>query len=282
MGKVRTPAVAGTFYPSHASALWEQLTAAYCHPLGPGQVPAVSPTGERRIVGLVAPHAGYFYSGPVAAHAYAALAADGTPEVAVILGPNHHGLGPAVAISTVDGWQTPLGTLRVARDVAEALAAALPWPTRGEIAHAREHSLEVQLPFLQGLYGDALQIVPIALADQSLEVAETLGRALAELLAGRNAVIIASTDLTHYEPHAVAVAQDRLALDAMQELDAARLWEMACRRASICGPGPVAATLTACRALGATQAALLQYATSGDVAGDRRQVVGYAALMFRR
>ncbi len=276
------PAVAGTFYPSHAGALREQLTAAYCHPLGPGQVPAVNPAGERRIVALVVPHAGYVYSGPVAAHAYAALAADGVPEVAVIVGPNHYGYGPDVAISTADGWQTPLGTLPIARDVAQALAAALPWPTQGETAHTREHSLEVQLPFLQGLYGDAVAIVPIALADQTLAVAETLGRALATVLAGRNAVIIASTDLTHYEPHAVAVAQDRSALDAMRELAAERLLAMAFRRASICGPGAVAATLIACRALGAEQAVVLKYATSGDVAGDYRQVVGYAALAFRR
>lgn len=276
------PAVAGTFYPSHPGALREQLAAAYRHPLGPGEVPSVNPAGERRIVALVVPHAGYVYSGPVAAHAYAALAADGTPEVAVIVGPNHHGLGPGVAISTVDGWQTPLGTLPVARDVAQALQAALPWPTQGEIAHVREHSLEVQLPFLQGLYGDAVAIVPISIAEQTLEVAETLGRALAAVLAGRNAVIIASSDLTHYEPQAVAVAQDRAALDAMRSLDAARLLEMAFRSASICGPGPVAATLIACRALGASQPEVLKYATSGDVAGDFRQVVGYAALAFRR
>lgn len=282
MANVRMPAVAGTFYPDHPSVLREQITALFRHPLGPGHVPVVNPAGPRQLLGLVSPHAGYTYSGAVAAHAYAALAADGRPDVVVIVGPNHYGLGPAVSISLAEGWQTPLGTLPVAREVAEALAAVLPWPTVGEVAHLREHSIEVQLPFLQFLYGDSVPLVAVSLADQGPEVVRELGRALAEVLDGRNAVLIASTDLTHYQPHEIAVSQDRLALAAILRCDVDQLLEVALRRGTVCGPGAVAATLVACRALGAVRASLLKHATSGEAGGDTRHVVGYAALSLSK
>lgn len=282
MVQVREAAVAGTFYAGTADALRRQLEALFRHPLGPGSVPEVAPAGPRQIVGLVCPHAGYIYSGPVAAHAYSALAKDGRPEVVVLLGPNHHGLGPRVAVSTAEAWRTPFGALPVARVVAEALVAALPWSAEGEVAHQREHSLEVQLPFLQFLYGDSVPVVPVAVKEQSLAVAQTLGQALARALAGRDAVIIASSDLSHYEPQPVAQANDRFAIEAVLARDPGRVIEVAMSRTTMCGPGPVAATLYATRALGAVKAELLKYATSGDAAGDMRQVVGYAALAIFR
>jgi len=279
---VRRAAVAGAFYAGAPAELRAQIEAAFRHPVGPGRLPEVDPAGPRQVVGLVAPHAGYVYSGPVAAHAYAALAADGRPEVAVILGPSHYGLGTVVSVSPADGWETPLGMVAVDRALADAIATALPWPAVSAAAHELEHSIEVQLPFLQYLYGDGLRIVPIAMTEQSLAVASTLGLALGRALAGRNAVVIASTDLTHYEPQSSAIQKDDLALAAMVDFSAARLFEIAPRYASVCGPGPVAAALLACRELGAKHAAVLQHATSGDVAGDKRRVVGYAALAISR
>ncbi len=150
------------------------------------------------------------------------------------------------------------------------------------MAHAREHSIEVQLPFLQYLYGDAVPIVPVSVTVQSLEVAEALGQALASALAGRNAVVIASTDLSHYQPQGIAVTKDRFALEAMATRDPGAVLATAGREMNMCGPAPVAAAIVAALALGATKVETLKYATSGDAAGDMRQVVGYAALAYRK
>ena len=282
MATVRRAARAGSFYEATATGLRAQIEWAFCHPQGPGRLPAVDPAGPRRLAGLVVPHAGYAYSGPVAAYAYAALAADGAPDLAVLVGPNHYGLGPAVSVSLAEGWQTPLGVVACDRAVVEAIVACLPGPATGELAHEREHSLEVQLPFLQYLYGDALSLVAIAVGHLALEEAEGLGRAIATALAGRNAVVIASSDLSHYESQRTAQTKDRRALDAILAGDDARLLQLAATEMSLCGAGPVVAALTATRQLGAEGRQLLKYATSGDVAGDMRQVVGYAALSLGR
>ena len=282
MVTVRTAARAGVFYEGTPTALRAQIEWAFLHPQGPGRLPAVDPGGPRRLVGLVVPHAGYIYSGPVAAHAYAALAADGAPDLVVIIGPNHYGLGPMVAVSQVRAWETPLGSMTVEREVAQAIVDALPWPAIGETAHEREHSLEVQLPFLQYLYGDRVRLVAIAVGHLPLSAAELLGRAIATAVSGRDAVVVASTDLSHYESQRSALAKDRLALAAIAEGDCARLLQLAGTEVSMCGAGPVAAMLTAGRELGAKTVRLLKHATSGDVAGDMRQVVGYAALAFAR
>ncbi|MHB1132725.1 MAG: AmmeMemoRadiSam system protein B [Chloroflexota bacterium] len=278
MGAIRDAAVAGSFYAAAPAALRAQVEAAFLHRHGPGHLPEVAAEGPRRLAGIVVPHAGFVYSGPIAAHAYAALAADGAPEVAVLVGPNHWGLGPAVSVSLAVAWRTPLGAAPVAREVAEAVLAELPDAAPSEAAHEREHSLEVQLPFLQYLYGERLSVVPIAMGDQRPAMAEALGRALAAALAGRNAVIVASTDLSHYESQRAAEAQDRLVLDAILAADTARLLSLAPHQVSACGPGPVVAALLAARALGAERVHLLKYATSGDVSGDTSRVVGYAAL----
>ena len=282
MEAIRGAAVAGSFYAGSAPGLRAQVEAAFLHPQGPGALPRVDPHGPRRLAGLVVPHAGLAYSGPVAAHAYAALAADGQPDTAVIIGPNHAGLGPAVAVSLAAAWRTPLGEVPVARDLAEALLAGLAAAAPSEVAHEREHSLEVQLPFLQYLYGAAVAVVPVVMSDQRPAVAQALGEALAAALTGRNAVIIASTDLNHYESQSAALVKDQLVLDAVLSGDTARLLELAPYQVTACGPGPVAAALTAARLLGADRVALLKHATSGDVSGDTRSVVGYAALTLGR
>lgn len=282
MVSLRYPAFAGTFYAGDPDQLRRQIETCFRHPLGPGLPPPVPAEPARRLAGLVTPHAGYVYSGPVAAHAYAALGGDGRPDVVVLIGPNHYGLGPPVAVSPADYWLTPLGALAVDREVARATVAALPEGSESEVGHYREHSLEVQLPFLQYLYGEAIRIVPISVGFHNLASAELLGRAVAAAVAGRDAVIVASTDLTHYQPHEVAMANDRKVLAAMGRMDAAGLLRLAPREVSMCGPAPVAAALVACRALGADEVSLLKHATSGEVTGDLNEVVAYASLSIAR
>jgi len=295
---VRRPAVAGAFYEGDREGLVQSIEECFLSRLGPGHPPQSPSQGERRVVGLVCPHAGYMYSGMAAAHAFDALAADGLPDVAVILGPNHHGLGEAVAVNTEDAWATPLGTVQVDRETAKAIVDASSYAREDDLAHAREHSIEVQIPFLQylalrpgsgqalrpgsGQAGDGVKIVPIAIAHLSESAARALvadlGPAIAAALAGKSAVVIASTDFTHYESKARANAQDSLALEKITALDPEGLLRVVEENSmTMCGATGTAVMLAACKELGAKSARVLAYYTSGDVIGDTSQVVGYGA-----
>jgi AmmeMemoRadiSam system protein B len=229
--------------------------------------------------GFVVPHAGYVYSGPVAAHAYAALATLGKPDVAVLIGPNHHTPLPPLALSPATAWETPLGQLQADMALTEKLASLVPDAVFSEPSHRYEHSIEVQLPFLQHLYGSSLRIMPVAMGDQSYETALALGKALVSLLKGEQAVLLASSDFSHYLPASAAAELDKHVLDGIVAMDAEEVGrEVESRGLTVCGYGPVMATLICLKGLGARQAKLLKYANSGDVSGDRRQVVAYAAL----
>ncbi len=276
---VRKPAVAGTFYAATRSGVLDQLEWCYQHKLGPGEMPQVNPTGPRNIVGMVAPHAGYMASGPVAAHAYYALARDGVVDTAVIVGPNHTGYGSAVSVWASGAWITPLGNARVDEQMARQLVGGV--VRADESAHIYEHSVEVQVPWLQHLYGDKISIVPVAVLAQDAATAAALGEALAKLEG--NIVLIASTDLTHYEPQERAAYKDAQVIEAIQNLDTAEMYRRLGEQSStMCGYGPVAAVVHAARLKGATRAELLKYATSGDVIGDYSRVVGYASIALRR
>src|SRR6266566_4638185 len=268
---MRYPAVAGAFYEHSRDALLRQIRECYTHPLGPGRVPEIK-KGERRILGLVVPHAGYMYSGPVAAHSYAALAADGWPSALVIFGPNHHGQGAPLAITKHD-WQTPLGTASIDVGLYEAVSKP---PLEDDIlAHRDEHSIEVQLPFLQAL-ADPVRFVPVCMAFQEYDLASEVGGLVADAVKGKDVMMIASSDFTHAGAQynqmpprgttAPAFAKARVAQDDI----------------SMCGYGPVTAMLTAARRLGATQAKLLKYGTSSDTSGDTRIAVGYGAIAIYR
>jgi AmmeMemoRadiSam system protein B len=231
------------------------------------------------------------YSGPAAAHGYRALASDGIPEVVVILGPSHHTLSRRAALSQMDLWRTPLGEIAVDRVFADALVAASDLVEYDEQPHLEEHSLEVQVPFLQYVYGKAAPpIVPICLRSQPsgrLEqlVADThaLGEAIAGVAGRRRVVVIASTDFSHHIPHEQAQQDDRLALNEIEAMDGAQLLHVVnSRNISMCGPVPVAVALAFSRAVGAKQVEVLAYYTSGDIIGDRRAVVGYASAVVRR
>jgi AmmeMemoRadiSam system protein B len=216
------------------------------------------------------------YSGPTAAYAYKALAEDRKPETAVIIGPNHTGIGPGISVFPEGEWLTPLGSA----SIDGRLARKIGFPD--ESAHACEHSAEVQVPFLQFLYGD-IKIVPVCMLDQQPEASAALGKALAKALDPKKHVVIASTDFSHYVPYDRAYANDARAIAAIKKLDAAGLYDAVGRYdISMCGYGPVAAATAYAKAAGAKKGELLKYATSGDVSGDSRAVVGYAAMALGR
>lgn len=283
MAKIRRPAVAGMFYEWDADALKVQVKSCFLHPLGPKKLPSVNPHGSREILGLVCPHAGYVYSGPVAANAYFSLAADGKPDTVVILGPNHTGYGSALAIMKEGFWRTPLGDVEIDTAVAEELLQQTSVLDVDETAHRQEHSIEVQLPFLQYLYGDRFKIVPICFLMQDLDSAKEIGKALATTLRKRNAVVIASSDFTHYESQTEAERKDLAALKTVEALDEHKFYAVIeNQNISACGYAPIGALITYARTLGAQKAELLSHKTSGDITGDKSSVVGYAAVSFKK
>jgi len=271
------------FYAGTAQALRAQIEGCFTHRLGPGRLPKVAERKLRTIVGLVCPHAGYMYSGPVAAHAYYNLAADGKPDVVVLFGPNHTGRGSALAMMTEGVWRTPLGDVEIDTSIANLILKESGIIDADDSAHAFEHSIEVQLPFLQFLYGSTFKFVPVCFLMQDLQSCREVGSAVAKALAGKNALVIASTDMTHYEPQKTAEQEDKAALEAALNLDAESLYStVEARHISMCGYGPTIAAITAAKALDAKKAELLCYRTSGDVTGDYSSVVGYASLMFTK
>lgn len=281
---IRNPAVASAFYEGTRSALNAQIEECYTHQLGPGRVPSKPSKPLGKILGIVTPHAGYTYSGPVAAWAFCQLIEKELPESVVLLGPNHYGLGREVAVMPAGRWRTPLGEVEVDEDLASKIAESSFLLELDDTAHRKEHSLEVQLPFLQHGYGEAFKIVPISIMSQDLESAQEIGKALGEALKGRRgALIVASTDLTHYEPAASANTKDAKVIEAILSMDPARVEEVVSKLSvSMCGPGPVMAMLTAASLLGAQKARLLKYASSGDITGDYSAVVGYASLAIEK
>jgi AmmeMemoRadiSam system protein B len=266
------------FYAGTARELEKQIEWCYKHELGPGTIPRVNSKGPRDIVAIVAPHAGYYYSGPVAAHAYKELADDGIVDTAVILGPNHTGYGWPVSLWVGDSWSTALGEIEIDKKCAQRLLGKV--VKADETAHLHEHSIEVQLPWLQYLY-KKVKIVPIAMLAQDLETARTLGKIIS--LAGDNIVIIASSDFTHYESHSVATETDNSVIEAILALDEEELYKR-CEslNCTMCGYGPVASVIVAAKEMRAQRASLLKYATSGDTSGDFSRVVGYGSIVIRR
>jgi len=263
---MRSPAVAGQFYPGCGAELGRQLED-MLHAAEAEEIP---------MLGAVVPHAGYIYSGPVAAEVYSRL-----PErdCFVILGPNHHGIGAPIALSR-DSWRTPLGVALPDLELADALAGTI--IDYDEAAHLHEHSIEVQIPFLQARFRE-FKILPIAMGLQdeetAVEVGEELGRAIKRL--NRSCTLIASSDFTHYESQQAARKVDSQLIEAILNLDVPELYSRIYRHnATACGYGPIAAAITAASALGASSGKLLRYATSGDVTRDFSQVVGYGAIAF--
>jgi AmmeMemoRadiSam system protein B len=283
MVKVRRPCQAGAFYEGTSDALKRQIEKCFTDKLGPGELPEVAKTAPREVIGLICPHAGYMFSGPVAAHAYYRLALDGKPDVVVIFGPNHTGYGSGLAVMNEGVWRTPLGDVEIDGEMANQIVYESRTVDIDDSAHSYEHSIEVQLPFLQYLYGSGFKIVPICFLMQDLSSAREVGQAVAKVLLDKKAVIIASSDMTHYEPQESAERKDKKALEAIEAMDEAHFQSIIeTNNITACGHGPIAALITAAKILGGREAKLLCYKTSGDVTGDYSSVVGYAAVCFMK
>lgn len=278
----RRAAVAGLFYESDPRSLREQIRSCFTSPLGPGKEPEGILEAERLPV-VLSPHAGYIYSGPVAAHGYLYVSRRKRPSTVVVIGPNHYGIGSDVSIYPADSWVTPLGEVKVDSALAQEIAKSSDVFSLDEFSHSREHSIEVQLPFLQYVYGD-LRFVPICMLDQSIQMAMRVGEALAEVIKDPDDVLVlATTDFTHYEPHEEAVKRDMPVIERLLELDVDGFYrEMEKRNATLCGYGAVAAAVIYALRKGYGRGRLLKYATSGDVTGDRSSVVGYASIVYDR
>ena len=271
---MRRPAVAGQFYAGDKAGLTREVEECFKGPLGPQLLPTPK-KGPRNIVGGVAPHAGFMFSGGVASHLYAEIASDGIPKTFVILGPNHTGRGSSIALSTED-FETPLGVAKVDQELAQALRKDL--IDVDDQPHHSEHSIEVQLPFIQYLSQDFM-FVPICMTFQDYDAAVSVGETIRDGIKDRDAVIVASTDFSHYVSAATAKAKDAMALKAIEEMDPKGLYRVVMdENISMCGYGPVMAMLTACRG---GKARILKYATSGDVR-PMRDVVGYASVVVEK
>lgn len=315
MTDVRDPAVAGRFYAGSPDDLRDQIEACFRHERGPGAVPAVeggsrassgrstdgdpsddvpradppeTAAGSRAsgdVLALVSPHAAYQFSGPIAAHGVAAVARDRRPETLVVLGPNHRGVGPAVAASGHGAWRTPLGRVAVDRELQAGIVDRADAVEPDALAHRGEHSIEVQLPPFQYVFGDDLAFVPLCFASQDERTCRAVADAVAGALSatGRDALLVASSDLTHHEPHEVAVERDRRLLAPMEAREPWRLLARAREEGhTACGVGPVATALAVANARGATDAETLGYATSGEIGGRRSEVVGYCSVGVTR
>ena len=266
---LRHPAVAGRFYPLDRTTLLDELEG------------FLSIEGASKpALGCVAPHAGYVYSGAVAGTVYAAI---DVPRRCLVLCPNHTGKGRPLAIMSTGAWETPLGTVPVDTPLAAALMQQFPLLTEDAEAHRSEHAIEVQLPFLQRR-NPHLSFVPIALGTGQFEVLEQLGNEVADVLKQQSepVLMIASSDMNHYENDRITREKDHKAIERMLAMDARGLFDVVTKEAiSMCGFGPTVVMLTAARRLGAKSAELVKYATSGDVSGDREMVVGYAGVVVR-
>jgi MEMO1 family protein len=278
---IRKPAVAGLFYELDPDSLREQIEWCFKHELGPGNIPVMG--SKRDIKGVITPHAGYVYSGPVAAHAYHEIAEDGFPDTFIILCPNHTGLGSGVSTMNSGSWETPLGLADIDGEFADLMIEHSGIIDSNPTAHQKEHSAEVQLPFLQYLNPD-FQFVPVTMWMHDIETSKEIGNSIAKTASelGRDVVVIASTDFTHYQPQIVAQNQDMQVIDAIKAMDENLMMNRVAElNVSMCGYGPVAATMIATKKMGATNCEMLKYATSGDTTGDKSSVVAYASGVFR-
>ena len=266
----RQPVVSDQFYPGDPTVL-RQALARY--------IPAIPPEKKEKALAVIVPHAGYVYSGAVAGETFARVK---VPETALILGPNHTGNGQPLALGISD-WSMPLGPVPIERSLAVSILRNSEVIVDDDIAHLHEHSLEVQVPFLQ-FFQKNLHIVPIVVShisyDDCRRAAHDLALAIREF--GEPVLMVASTDMTHYESRQSASAKDHLALERIQALDPHGLYETVVgNRISMCGIIPTTITLLTVQELGATRAELVHYTDSGEVSGDTNQVVGYAGLVIR-
>ena len=283
----RKAIVAGSFYDADRESLYSQLSNCFLHEIGPQLLPETGNLHkkERKIRGVVSPHAGFMFSGPVAAHHFLRLSQEKVPQTIIILGPNHRGLGGEISIMSSGQWETPLGSIEVDHLIAEDVMIYDEKKLIKENmqAHIFEHSIEVQLPFLQFIYHiNQFKIVPICIINQQLSTMKYLANAIYQATEDKSCLLIASSDFTHYEDQASAKRKDTEAIENIINMDSNLFYDsISLDAASICGPGPIAVVIEVCKKLGINKGQLLKYATSGDVSGMNDQVVGYASIIFQ-
>lgn len=278
---IRKPAVAGIFYESDPESLKKRIEWCFKHSLGPGKIPEEG--NKREIKGVIAPHAGFIYSGPIAAHSYSEIVEDGFPQTFIILCPNHTGIGSGVSVAKEGSWNTPLGDVEIDEEFASELLGESSIIDSDYTAHSQEHSCEVHIPFLQ-YFKKEFKIVPISMWMQDIETSQEIAIAIkkAALKLKRDIVVIASTDFTHYQAQEVAFRNDHIVLQSIEEMNEMQMLETVSKlNVTMCGYGPVATTILVSKMLNASEGKILKYATSGDITGDYSSVVGYASAVFK-
>ena len=276
--EVRTPAVSGTFYPGDEKELKNLIHECFLHEFGPGKIPPTD--SDQKIYGVICPHAGFVYSGPVACHSFHAVSLSKS-KLAIITGPNHYGIGQNVASMVDSSWKTPLGLVEVDSESALELSERLGMLELDSFSHSKEHSIEVQIPILQETFPNEMKILPVSLITQEQKMATQVGFAIAELAKKKDALLIGSSDFTHYEENGFAHKQDMALIEPILKLDVDEFYSVLHEKhVTACGYGAIASTMIACKELGATEGKLLKYATSGDISGDKSSVVGYASIIF--
>lgn len=295
---MRFPVVAGQFYAGTKEELLDQIKRCYIHSHGPGGIPKPAGGGKRKIVGLVSPHAGYEFSGPVAAHGFKAVAEDGVPEVVALIGPSHQWEFREVYVDPKGVWRTPLGDIQIDEELAKDISKEVKFLVEDSSAHAGEHSLEVQLPFLQHLFGEDFKIVPILMGAMDIDTARDLGRGVAKAVkkSGKDVLILASSDFIHFGSayeYAPVSGDEALGWVKKVDLETAKAMEkfdldgfysiLEKYRSTTCGYGAIGACMVASEKLGAKRGILLKHATSSETAGGGPfQMVDYISMVFKK
>jgi AmmeMemoRadiSam system protein B len=268
---IRRSAVAGSFYPGDPEILSRQIE---------GYLSNVKPLDIKGISALVSPHAGYIYSGQVAAYSFRQVLGEKYNSI-IIIAPSHTEYFDFISVYHGDAYETPLGLAAVDMEGVLKLEEASPLIERSHSGHGSEHSLEVQLPFLQIVLGEDLKIIPVVIGNQSPANITALGEAIGNTFSGENILIVASTDLSHYHPYDTAVSLDSQVQNIIEKFDSSKLIrDLSREEAEMCGGGPVASAMIASKLMGSDSSIILNYANSGDVSGDRSAVVGYLSAAF--
>lgn len=285
----RQAIVAGSFYDMNKESLLKQLKNCFLHEIGPQKIPKfnkISLKRERNIMSVISPHAGYVFSGPVAAHHFFELSKEETPETVIIIGPNHRGFGADIAIMDKGYWETPLGVIEIDEKIATDIIKndnkhIIQVNTK---AHQYEHSIEVQLPFLQYIYfSDSFKILPICIANQDYETIKELSNIIYKSTLNNSILLIASTDFTHYENQEAVSRKDSEYINDILNMDTDMFYKTIMQNnASVCGYGAIGIVMEYSKKINTCKGKLLKYATSGDVSGITDQVVGYASIVFEK
>ena len=281
---IRKPAVAGSFYPKNPETLKKTIEDCFTSEFGVGFIPELNNfDGTDYPINVMVPHAGFIYSGPVASHGYCQIVQNGFPEVFIILSPNHTGYGSKVSVFNEGEWITPLGNVNIDEDFANSIISCSDVASADFDAHLFEHSIEVQLPFLQYFSND-FSIVPIVMGSQSFSASSDLAKAIFDSAQKLNKsyCVIASTDLSHFNNQEKANTVDGFVLEDIEHMDEFKLYEEVIQyNITMCGYGPVMATIALSKRCDKHKCDILEYKTSGDVTGDLTSVVGYASGIFK-